>query len=76
MLEGSIAGPYAGVRLVQRLQPAAGAGTKVFPPTFEGGVILVPAVPPGRSESCKQTLVKFEFPGPAAVIGSGFETAS
>lgn len=28
----------AAIRLVQRLQPAAGPGTKLFPPTFEGGV--------------------------------------
>lgn len=29
--------PHAAIRLVQRLQPAGGAGSKLFPPTFEGG---------------------------------------
>jgi CRISPR-associated protein Csb1 len=33
-----ISGPYAAIRLTQRLQPAGGPGSKVFPPTFEGGV--------------------------------------
>lgn len=33
-----ISGPYAAIRLTQRLQPAGGPGSKLFPPTFEGGV--------------------------------------
>jgi CRISPR-associated protein Csb1 len=38
MLTNLITGPYAAIRLIQRLQPVAGAASKVFPPTFEGGV--------------------------------------
>jgi CRISPR-associated protein Csb1 len=31
-------GPYAAIRLTQRLVSAAGDGSKIYPPTFEGGV--------------------------------------
>ncbi|WP_394827631.1 type I-U CRISPR-associated RAMP protein Csb1/Cas7u [Pendulispora albinea] len=37
-LSDLLAGPYAAIRLTQRLQSSAGDGSKVFPPTFEGGV--------------------------------------
>lgn len=33
-----LAGPYAAIRLTQRLKASGGDGSKVFPPTFEGGV--------------------------------------
>lgn len=33
-----VTGPYAALRLNQRLLPAGGPGSKLFPPTFEGGV--------------------------------------
>jgi CRISPR-associated protein Csb1 len=33
-----LSGPYAAIRLTQRLTSAAGDGSKIFPPTFEGGV--------------------------------------
>jgi CRISPR-associated protein Csb1 len=33
-----LSGPYAAVRLTQRLTSSAGDGSKIFPPTFEGGV--------------------------------------
>jgi CRISPR-associated protein Csb1 len=32
------AGPHAAIRLTQRLKSSAGDGSKIFPPTFEGGV--------------------------------------
>jgi len=31
-------GPFAAIRLTQRLKSCAGDGSKVYPPTFEGGV--------------------------------------
>lgn len=31
-------GPYAAIRLTQRLKSSAGDGSKLYPPTFEGGV--------------------------------------
>jgi CRISPR-associated protein Csb1 len=34
----SVRGPTAAIRLRLRLQPAGGPGTKVFPPTYQGGV--------------------------------------
>lgn len=37
-LNDLLAGPYAAVRLTQRLRSSAGDGSKIFPPTFEGGV--------------------------------------
>jgi CRISPR-associated protein Csb1 len=33
-----LAGPYAAIRLKQRLTSSAGDGSKIYPPTFEGGV--------------------------------------
>jgi CRISPR-associated protein Csb1 len=33
-----VAGPYAAIRLTQRLTSSAGDGSKIYPPTFEGGV--------------------------------------
>ncbi|MGD0679175.1 MAG: type I-U CRISPR-associated RAMP protein Csb1/Cas7u [Polyangiaceae bacterium] len=33
-----ISGPYAAIRLTQRLKSSSGDGSKIFPPTFEGGV--------------------------------------
>ncbi|MFO7188944.1 MAG: type I-U CRISPR-associated RAMP protein Csb1/Cas7u [Pseudomonadota bacterium] len=33
-----VKGPYAALRINQRLLPAGGPGSKLFPPTFEGGV--------------------------------------
>ncbi len=33
-----IEGPFAAIRLTQRLKSSAGDGSKIFPPTFEGGV--------------------------------------
>jgi len=33
-----LSGPYAAIRLTQRLRSSAGDGSKIFPPTFEGGV--------------------------------------
>ena len=33
-----LAGPYAALRLNQRLTSSAGDGSKIYPPTFEGGV--------------------------------------
>lgn len=33
-----LSGPYAAIRLTQRLRSAAGDGSKIFPPTYEGGV--------------------------------------
>lgn len=33
-----LSGPYAAIRLTQRLKSSAGDGSKVYPPTFEGGV--------------------------------------
>ncbi len=35
-----ISGPYAAIRLAQRLKAAGGDGGKLFPPTFEGGVYV------------------------------------
>lgn len=37
-LSNAISGPAAAIRCRSKLQPAAGAGTKVFPPTHSGGV--------------------------------------
>lgn len=37
-LKAAVAGPAAAIRSRARLQPAGGAGTKVFPPTHAGGV--------------------------------------
>jgi CRISPR-associated protein Csb1 len=37
----AIQGKAAAIRLRIRLQPAGGAGTKVFPPTYQGGVYAV-----------------------------------
>ena len=31
-------GPHAAIRLTQRLKSSAGDGSKIYPPTFEGGV--------------------------------------
>jgi CRISPR-associated protein Csb1 len=36
-LREAIAGHTAAFRAVTELQPAAGAGDKIFPPTYEGG---------------------------------------
>ncbi len=33
-----IEGPFAAIRLTQRLVSSSGSGSKIFPPTFEGGV--------------------------------------
>lgn len=33
-----LSGPYAALRLTQRLKSSAGDGSKIYPPTFEGGV--------------------------------------
>jgi CRISPR-associated protein Csb1 len=33
-----LSGPFAAIRLTQRLKSSAGDGSKIFPPTFEGGV--------------------------------------
>lgn len=33
-----LTGPYAAIRLTQRLTSSAGDGSKIYPPTFEGGV--------------------------------------
>lgn len=35
-----VTGPYAAIRLSQRLMAAGGEGSKLFPPTFEGGVYV------------------------------------
>jgi hypothetical protein len=40
-LRDAVAGNAAAVRLRLRLQPAGGPGTKVFPPTYQGGVYAV-----------------------------------
>jgi CRISPR-associated protein Csb1 len=40
-LRDAVAGGAAAVRLRVRLQPAGGPGTKVFPPTYQGGVYAV-----------------------------------
>jgi CRISPR-associated protein Csb1 len=40
-LRDAVVGGAAAVRLRVRLQPAGGAGTKVFPPTYQGGVYAV-----------------------------------
>lgn len=37
-LEDIVSGPAAAVRVRTKLQPAGGDGTKVFPPTYAGGV--------------------------------------
>jgi CRISPR-associated protein Csb1 len=37
-LQELLSGPYAAIRLTQRLTSSAGDGSKIFPPTFEGGV--------------------------------------
>lgn len=37
MLQAAVAGQCAALRRVATLQPAGGAGDKVFPPTYEGG---------------------------------------
>ena len=37
-LQGAIAGGVAAFRANIRLQPAGGSGTKVFPPTYSGGI--------------------------------------
>src|SRR3954451_16446836 len=37
-LRDAVAGPAAAIRLKMELQPAGGAGDKVFPPTYVGGV--------------------------------------
>ncbi|HXG11744.1 MAG TPA: type I-U CRISPR-associated protein Cas7, partial [Gemmataceae bacterium] len=37
-LQEAIRGPAVAIRLRVRLQPAGGPGTKVFPPTYQGGV--------------------------------------
>ncbi|MEW6247045.1 MAG: type I-U CRISPR-associated RAMP protein Csb1/Cas7u [Nitrospirota bacterium] len=37
-LQEAIAGNHAAIRLIVRLQPAGGPGSKVFPPTHSGGV--------------------------------------
>jgi CRISPR-associated protein Csb1 len=36
-LRAAVAGGAVAIRRIQRLQPAGGAGDKVFPPTYEGG---------------------------------------
>lgn len=33
-----LSGPHAAIRLTQRLRSSGGDGSKIFPPTFEGGV--------------------------------------
>lgn len=37
-LKAAVAGNHAAIRLITRLQPAGGRGSKVFPPTHSGGV--------------------------------------
>jgi CRISPR-associated protein Csb1 len=37
-LKAAVAGNHTAIRLITRLQPAGGAGSKVFPPTHSGGV--------------------------------------
>src|SRR5690348_5008230 len=37
-LQEAVAGPVAAIRLRTQLQPAGGAGDKVFPPTYAGGM--------------------------------------
>lgn len=37
-LKAAVAGNHAAIRLITRLQPAGGPGSKVFPPTHSGGV--------------------------------------
>jgi CRISPR-associated protein Csb1 len=40
-LKDAVRGSAAAVRLRARLQPAGGKGTKVFPPTYQGGIYAV-----------------------------------
>jgi CRISPR-associated protein Csb1 len=40
-LKDAVSGKAAAIRLRVRLQPAGGAGTKVFPPTYQGGVYAI-----------------------------------
>ncbi|MCL2724403.1 MAG: type I-U CRISPR-associated RAMP protein Csb1/Cas7u [Polyangiaceae bacterium] len=35
-----VSGPHAAIRLTQRLKAAGGDGSKLYPPTFEGGVYV------------------------------------
>ncbi|MEM8784045.1 MAG: type I-U CRISPR-associated RAMP protein Csb1/Cas7u [Planctomycetota bacterium] len=50
-LRGAVAGRAAAIRCRTRLQPAAGEGTKVFPPTHAGGVYATETRRlPGRDE--------------------------
>jgi len=37
VLQKAITGHAAALRAVTELQPAAGPGDKIFPPTYEGG---------------------------------------
>ncbi len=37
-LNDLLAGPFAAIRLTQKLKSSAGDGSKLYPPTFEGGV--------------------------------------
>ncbi len=51
VLRGAVAGAAAAFRCRRRLQPAGGAGDKVFPPTFAGAVYAVEQRRiPGRAE--------------------------
>ena len=40
-LRAAVAGNVAAIRSVVRLEPVGGAGDKVFPPTYAGGVYAV-----------------------------------
>jgi CRISPR-associated protein Csb1 len=52
-LKEAVRGSAAAVRLRLRLQPAGGKGTKVFPPTYQGGIYAVEKrIIDGKEISC------------------------
>lgn len=56
-LKTAIAGSDAAVRIVTRLQPAGGPGSKVFPPTHSGGVYAWEMRRIGKEEVVKTVLL-------------------
>jgi len=56
-LKTAVAGSDAAVRIVTRLQPAGGPGSKVFPPTHSGGVYAWEMRRIGKEEVVKTVLL-------------------
>ena len=61
VLRQAVAGSAAAFRAVTEYQPAGGPGTKVFPPTYEGGKYATEGPkPPRRSPDGSEVILDFE----------------